>query len=91
MSEVVQEAEKRLDRKAEGHVISVVSDDDFVFARMDARLVVQVLINLLTNAVKYTPEGSHITVRTAKDGDRLRISVEDDGPGIPDEEKEQGL
>ena len=87
VSEVVQEAVKRLDRKAEGHVISVVSDDDFVFARMDARLVVQVLINLLTNAVKYTPEGSHITVRTAKDGDRLRISVEDDGPGIPDEEK----
>lgn len=89
VSEVVHEAVKRLDRKAEGHAISVVSDDDFVFARMDARLVVQVLINLLTNAVKYTPEGSHITIRTVKDGDRLRISVEDDGPGIPDEEKDK--
>ena len=54
---------------------------------MDARLIVQVLINLLTNAVKYTPEGSHITVRTEKKDGKVVLSVEDDGPGIADSEK----
>ena len=87
VDEVVDEAVKRLDRKAAGHYINIVSSDDFIFARMDARLIVQVLINLLTNAVKYTPEGSHITVRTEKKDGKVVLSVEDDGPGIADSEK----
>ena len=58
-------------------------------ARMDARLIVQVLINLVDNAVKYTPPGSTITVGARRDGPMVRIEVADDGPGVPDEAKER--
>ncbi|HLB08250.1 MAG TPA: PAS domain S-box protein [Gemmatimonadaceae bacterium] len=43
----------------------------------------QIVLNLLSNAVKFTPDGGRVTVRCAGDGDRVRISVEDTGPGIP--------
>ena len=56
---------------------------------MDAKLVVQVLINLVDNAIKYTPAGSHITLSAAAQGENAVIRVSDDGPGIPDEAKEK--
>ena len=40
--------------------------------------------NLLDNAVRYTPEGSRIVVRAERDGDRARIAVADNGPGLPE-------
>ncbi|GMV40712.1 MAG: hypothetical protein AMXMBFR64_24280 [Myxococcales bacterium] len=52
-------------------------------ALADARGLEQVLINLLDNAVKYTPAGGHAVVRAASEGPgRILIEVEDDGPGI---------
>ncbi len=43
----------------------------------------QIVLNLLSNAVKFTPESGRVTVRCSEEGDRVRISVEDTGPGIP--------
>lgn len=48
----------------------------------DENALIQVLTNLLDNAVKYTPEGGHIHVRARRLDDRVRIEVADDGPGI---------
>jgi two-component system sensor histidine kinase KdpD len=45
----------------------------------------EVLSNLIENAVKYTPPGSHITITAEQDGSSIRLAVEDDGPGIPAE------
>ena len=41
----------------------------------------------MDNAIKYTPQNSHIEIRTAKHGDMAVVSVADDGEGIPDEIK----
>jgi two-component system phosphate regulon sensor histidine kinase PhoR len=41
-----------------------------------------VLTNLIENAIKYSPEGARVTVRARRLGDRVRVSVEDNGPGI---------
>lgn len=49
----------------------------------------QVLINLVDNAIKYTPAGSHIVLSAAAQGESAVIRVSDDGPGIPDEAKEK--
>ncbi len=48
----------------------------------DGDRLIQVLTNLLSNALRYAPENGHVTVRAAKIGSKLRLSVEDDGPGI---------
>jgi two-component system phosphate regulon sensor histidine kinase PhoR len=53
------------------------------FVRADARALEQVIVNLLDNAVKYTPEGGRATVRTGPaDGGRVAVEVADTGPGI---------
>jgi len=51
-------------------------------ALADDHALEHVLLNLVDNAVKYTPEGGVIQVRAAVDGERVRIEVEDNGPGI---------
>lgn len=43
------------------HKITVHSEEEFLLARIDAKLIVQVIINIVDNAIKYTPEGSEIT------------------------------
>jgi signal transduction histidine kinase len=53
----------------------------------DQRYARQVLTNLLTNASKYSPEHSIIRIRAEPAGTMLRISVEDQGPGIPPEHR----
>ena len=50
------------------HQISVELEDDLLMADMDARLIVQVVINIVNNAIKYTPEGSHILVSAERAG-----------------------
>jgi signal transduction histidine kinase len=44
---------------------------------------------LLDNACRYTPEGGHVRLSVADDGERLRVSVDDSGPGIPEPERAQ--
>lgn len=89
VDEVVQEALRHVNRLKSEHVITVDNEDDLLLARMDARLIVQVIINLVDNAVKYTPKGSHIEIRTRRQDDMAVISVADDGPGIPAGQKEK--
>jgi len=53
---------------------------------LDADRIQQVLSNLLGNAVKHTPEGGRVTLRATRDGEDLCVTVEDTGPGLPQEE-----
>jgi len=46
----------------------------------------QVLINLISNAVKYTPAGGEVIASLSKDGDQAKITIQDNGPGIPADE-----
>ena len=89
VSEVFEEALRHTNRHSAQHTITVQMADDLLLARMDAKLVVQVLINLVDNAIKYTPAGSHIVLSAAAQGENAVIQVSDDGPGIPDEAKEK--
>lgn len=89
VDEVVQEALRHVNRLKSEHVITAENQDDLLLAKMDAKLIVQVLINLVDNAIKYTPAGSHIHISTGKEGQWAVISIADDGAGIPDENKKQ--
>jgi len=57
--------------------------------RADSTRLKQILINLLANAVKFTPDGGKIYVGARKIGDSVRIDVRDSGPGIPPEEQKR--
>ncbi|NDJ76953.1 MAG: HAMP domain-containing protein [Chloroflexi bacterium] len=46
-------------------------------------LLIRLFLNLLDNAIKYTPEGGTVTLRACQEADRIRVSVSDTGPGIP--------
>lgn len=85
--EVIGEAMRHIDRKSAEHKITVEYRDELLLAKMDARLVMLVIINLLNNAIKYTPPGSEICVIAEKSGKMIAISIADNGPGIPDELK----
>ena len=50
---------------------------------VDAALIVQVFANLLDNAAKYTPPGTRVQIAAAVDGPYVRVTVDDDGPGLP--------
>ena len=54
---------------------------------MDARLIVQVIVNVVNNAVKYTPPGSEIVIRVQRQEDFIKFEIADNGNGIPDEAK----
>ena len=88
IDEVIGEAIRHVDRKRSGQHITVSCGDGLLLVRIDTRLIVQVLINLLENAVKYTPPGSHIRITAEKRGDFVSVSVADNGNGIPDPVKE---
>ena len=85
--EVIREALQHIRIPTAGHRITVDCGDELLLARMDARLISQVIINLVENALKYTPPGSSIVIGAEKQGDRVMIRVADDGPGIPDDLK----
>ena len=87
VDDAVAEALHHINRKSTEHLITVESEDEFLLAKMDAKLIVQVIINIVDNAIKYTPKGSHIVIRTKKCGDEAVVSIADDGYGIPDEIK----
>lgn len=89
VEDVLDEAMRHIDRKAAEHSIKLESKNALMLARMDARLIVQVIVNLVNNAIKHTPAGSSIVVSACAKNEYAVISVSDDGAGIPDELKEQ--
>ena len=89
VEEIVTEALQHIGRKQAEHTITVHHEKELLLARCDARLIIQVIINLVDNAIKYTPAGSHITITTKQNGQQTEISVADNGAGIPDSEKEK--
>lgn len=59
--------------------------DDLPNIRADSNKISWVLTNLISNALRYVPEGGHILVAAKRIGPNIHLSVHDDGPGIPQE------
>ncbi len=87
LDDMISEALRHVNLRGGGHKITVRHSDELLLAKADARLIVQVIINLVDNAVKYTPPGTAIEITTRQEGAFAVVSVADSGPGIPDEAK----
>ena len=89
VSDAIEEALRHLDRNASRRKIVTDLKDDLLMARMDSALIVQVLINLINNAVKYTPENARITIGAKAEGEMAVLWVEDEGQGIPEGDEDK--
>ena len=79
----------RLGDRLKGRAVQVDLPPDLPLVPVDAVLLEQVFMNLLENAVKYTPPGAPIDVTATSDGSMVRVKVADRGPGIPPGETER--
>lgn len=87
MDEIITEALHHINNKGGTHKIKTINSDEIALVNVDARLIIQVVINLVDNAIKYTPKGSEIVIKTKVCGKNVEVSVADNGYGIPDESK----
>lgn len=87
IDEVMEEVVRHMSRKEKKHPIIIECTDDILMARMDAKLIIQVLLNLIDNAMKYTSDGTEIKITAEKKENVIKVSVADCGAGIPDEMK----
>ena len=83
-AEVLSVMQPLADKKS--HVLSTSAEAGLA-VRADATRFKQVLMNLLGNAIKFTPNGGRIELAARVDGGRVRMEVSDNGPGIPPEEQ----
>jgi signal transduction histidine kinase len=74
--------------RAKDHVLDVTSDPDLPLAMLDNQLMRQVVLNLASNAIKYTAPGGRIAITISRDAEALGWSIRDSGIGIsPDAQK----
>lgn len=83
--DILREHIALVQEETEDHTLRLETAEEAIAGRWDHQRIGQVLQNLLTNAVKYSPEGSEVTVRVTREGDEARIAVEDRGIGISPE------
>jgi len=84
VDEVIEEALRHISQKGSEYDIITEYQDELLLARMDAKLIMQVIINIVDNAIKYTPIGSTIKITAQKENQAVIISISDNGQGIPD-------
>lgn len=89
LGDLARRAVGLLGMKAEekGIRIDAPRTDDKMPATGEFRRVLQVLLNLLGNAIRYSPENSQIWIRVDREGDRAKITVADQGQGISSEQQ----
>ena len=85
--DVVEEALRHVSPDVRHHELTYVPAEEVLLARMDAQVMVQVVVNLVNNAVVHTPAGSSIRVEVGREGAFATVTVADDGPGIADADK----
>lgn len=85
--EIVQQSVRAMETNFEmKEVALIVIANDRVLARVDRNRIAQILINLLSNALKYTLSGGQVIVKVKNEKDNAKIIIEDTGIGIPDSE-----
>jgi two-component system sensor histidine kinase KdpD len=83
VDDLVGTALARLDGHSADRPIEILMPAELPPVHVDAPLVTQVLVNLLENALKHTPPGTRISVSAALEGEAVRVTVDDTGPGLP--------
>jgi len=68
--------------------VTTISEENELYIQCDSSRIMQLIRNLLGNAIKFSPQGSEITIICEKNHDSIKMTIQDQGPGVPDGEKE---
>jgi len=77
------EASDSLESLARSFAVNIVKPNNDALVGGDERQLLRVVTNLLSNAIKFSPKGSTVLLSVAKEKDLVKISVHDQGPGVP--------
>lgn len=88
IDELTDRVENRIRPHLEGIALHIENADDIPLLHVHAALLEQALFNVLHNALKFSPPGSSVSLRSCRSDERLIIEVEDKGPGIPERDRE---
>ncbi len=83
VDEIVVSALERAEPLTRRHKVEVLIDKELPMARVDAKAVAEVVYALVDNAAKYSPNGTRIKVTAGQVDETMRLTVEDEGPGVP--------
>jgi len=87
LDEIVGAVISRMEDRLEDHVVETRLPAGVPMAQVDVVMIVQVLENLIDNAIKYTPAGTRIEVGAEEQPGQIRFWVSDEGPGLADGEE----
>jgi K+-sensing histidine kinase KdpD len=82
LGELVAHCAERMERVTRRVPVHLVVEDDLPLVHVDYALVEQVVVNLLENAARHSPDGASVVVGVHRDHDDVRIDVDDEGPGL---------
>lgn len=82
VDDVVNQAVSHMSRLLQNRPFEVLLPDEVISLPMDGKLIVQVLVNLLDNAIKHTPPDRHIGLKASVAGSSVLFEVQDDGNGL---------
>lgn len=89
LRDLVSAASRRLRLAARGFRVCTAIDDDAHLVFVHGDLVEQVFVNLLDNAAQHSPPNGRISIRARRDDEAVIVDVADEGPGIPESERER--
>lgn len=89
VQEILDEALIHIDAAAANYHIGKHYTDEPLWAKMDPKLMMQVIINIVNNAIKYTDVGSSIDIYADKKDNEIEIRIADNGRGIADSAKDK--
>lgn len=89
LEEIIGSALHRTRLELAQHPVQITIPDHLPLILVDGLLLEQVFVNLLENAARHTPAGTQLQITAALESDAVRVSVSDDGPGIPGDDLEK--
>lgn len=87
--ELVAAALAQMPHRLEGRILELAIPDDLPLVLADFTLMVQALVNLIDNALKYAPPDEPVQIEATAQGHEVMITIKDRGPGLPETERER--
>ena len=76
-----------MEAQKHNHTLTLAAEPGLPEVVADRERVIQVMMNIVSNSIKYTPDGGHIAIRAGRAGGKVWMEVDDDGIGIPEEDR----